>query len=135
MAGLSDAERDRVVTTDLDYMTLYSGGEKFLVAHSTNYSRRGGQVPVDYAAKEECHVIAGNGHLYGHQITPSGKWHGWDLGTLAGTTSMGYAMRGLTRFPKSQQSFVTVRNGAVKVYGAGKPTTDWEAELGFKTEV
>jgi hypothetical protein len=26
------------------------------------------------------------------------------------------------------QSFVTVRNGAVKVYGSGKPLTDWEAE-------
>lgn len=130
MAGLTDAQRDRIVTTDLDYMTLFSGDEEFLVAHSTNYSRRGGQVPVDYASKYEKHVIAGNGHLYGHQISPSGKWHGWDLGTLADPNTMGYAMRGLTKYPRMLQSFVTVRNGVVKTYGAGKPTTDWEAELG-----
>lgn len=134
MAGLSDADRDRVVTTDLDYMTLFSGGEEFRLAHSTNYSRRGGQVPVDYATKEECHVIAGNGHIFGHQISPSGKWHGWDLGTMANPKYMGYAMRGLTKYPKMTQSFVTVKNGTVKVYGSGKPTTDWEVELGFSSD-
>lgn len=129
MAGLSDAERDRIVTTDLDYITLYSGNQEFLVAHSTNYSVRGGQVPVDYAEKYQTHVIAGNGHIFGHQVTKSGKFHGWDLGTLGNINGFGYAMRGLTKYPKMQQSFVTVRNGTVKVYGAGKPTTDWEAEL------
>jgi len=135
MAGLSDAERDRVVTTDLDYMTLYSGDEKFLVAHSTNYSVRGGQVPVDYAEKEQAHVIAGNGHITGMQHTRSGKYWGYEIGTLADPETMGYAMRALTKFPKMQQSFVTVRNGAVAMYGAGKPITDWERELGSNYEL
>lgn len=135
MAGLTDAERDRVITTDLDYMTLYSGDEKFLVAHATNYSVRGGQVPVDYAEKEQAHVIAGNGHITGMQHTKSGQYWGYEIGTLADPTTMGYAQRALTKFPKMQQSFVTVRNGAVRFYGKDKPTTDWEAELGNKYEL
>lgn len=129
MAGLSDAERDRIVTTNLDYMTLLSGGQKFITAHSTNYSIRGGQVPVDYADKYEANVIAGNGHITGIQHTKSGRFWGFELGTMANPNKMAYAQRALTKFPKMQQSFVTVIDGAVKLYGSGKPLTDWEAEL------
>lgn len=129
MTGLSDSEKDRITTTNIDYMSLRSGDEKFLVAHATNYSVRGGQVPVDYAEKYQAHVIAGNGHITGLQHTKSGKYWGIEIGTMADPETMAYAQRGLTKFPKMQQSFATVINGAVKIYGKDKPVTDWLAEL------
>lgn len=130
MAGLSDAERARIVTTELDYIDHRSGGERFLIAHSSNYSKIDGRVPVWYAEKEECHVIAGNGHRTGHQVSRSGRWHGWDIGTMANPAFMGYANAALTTFPKMLQSFAVVRSGAVRIYGSDKPLTDWQAELG-----
>ena len=130
MAGLSDNERSRIQTTDLDYLELGSGDQEFLIAHSTNYSKQGGRVPTLYAEKEMRHVIAGNGHIVGLQSTMSGKYFGFEIGTIANPAFLGYANRALTNFPKMNQSFCTVRNGAVKLYGADKPLTDWEAEIG-----
>ena len=129
MARIPDALRERITTTDLDYLDYSSGPERFYVAHSANYSRDGGKVPVKYAEKYQRHVIAGNGHQIGWQVTPSGEYHGIDLGTMADPKYMGYAQRTLTLFPKMLQSFVTVRDGAVRMYGKGTPLTDWSAEV------
>ena len=134
MAGLKDAERDRIVTTNLDYLSLDSGDQSFLVGHATNYSSRGGNIAVDYSEKYMTNTIVGNGHLSGMGITKSGAYAGYEIGTMASPSAMGYAMRGLTKFPKMQQSFVTVINGTVKMYGSCKPMTDWEAELSKNTE-
>jgi len=131
MAGLLDAERERVFTTDLDFVTLQSGDEKFLVGHASNYSRIDGRVSLNYAEKEEAHVITGNGHRFGQQVSKSGRWFAWDIGTMADPRFMGYAQRALTSFPKMLQSFVAVRDGVVAVYGAGPPITDWSRELGY----
>lgn len=128
MCELGDAAK-RVRTTDLDYVRLHSGGETFLVAHSASYSRIDGRVPVSYASKYECHVIAGNGHRTGHQVSASGRWHGWDLGTLADPDYMHYAHETLSLYPRMLKSFATVRSGAVRIYGEGLPLTDWQAEL------
>lgn len=129
MAALPDALREKIKTTDLDYLDYTSGTEQFYVAHSANYSRQGGRVPTSYAEKYERHVIAGNGHQHGWQISASGRYHGIDLGTMADPSFMGYAQRTLTQFPRMVQSFATVRNGAVKVYGKAQPLTDWSVEL------
>ncbi len=129
MSGLGDSDRSRIQTTDLDYVELGSGDQEFLVAHSTNYSKVGGRVPTWYAEKEQKNVIAGNGHILGLQATMSGKHFGFEIGTLANPNHFGYAMRGLTTFPKMSQSFCSVRNGVVKFYAAEKPITDWETEL------
>lgn len=133
MAGLTEADRARIFTTDIDFLRLTSGEETFLVGHATNYSNIDGRVSMFYAEKEECHVITGNGHRFGQQATKSGRWFSWDIGTLADPRYMGYAQRALTKFPKMLQSFCTVRNGAVKMYAAGPPITDWVAELGTAT--
>lgn len=122
-------ERSRVLTTDLDYVRLLSNDQEFLVAHSSEYSRIDGRVPLKYAEKYETHVIAGNGHRTGHQVSASGRYHAWDIGTLADPRYMGYVHRTLTAFPTMLQSFATVRKGAVRIYGAGLPLTNWEAEL------
>lgn len=132
MCGLSDNERSRIQTTDLDYIELGSGTEEFLVAHATNYSKIGGRVPTWYAEKEQKHVIVGNGHTVGMQVTASGKHYGFEIGTAANPNHFGYAMRALTNFPKMNQSFCTVIDGAVKMYGANKPMTNWEQELKAK---
>ena len=129
MARLPDALRERIVTTDMDYLDYTSGGELFYVAHSANYSRQGGRVPVQYAEKYQRHVVAGNGHQIGWQVSASGAYHGIDLGTMADPRYMGYANRTLTTFPVMLQSFVTVINGAVRIYGKGLPVTDWSNEL------
>ena len=129
MARLPDVLLEKIHTSDLDYLDYESGSEKFYVAHSASYSRIGGRVPVQYAEKYQRHVIAGNGHQLGWQVSPSGEYHGIDIGTMADPRFMGYAQSTLTTFPKMVQSFVTVRNGAVRVYGKGFPVTDWKAEL------
>lgn len=129
MTGLSDELRERIKTTDLDYVRLRSGDETFLVAHSSNYSKVDGSVPVKYATTHETHVIAGNGHRTGMQVSPSGRWYGWDIGTLAEPGYMSYANAALTLYPRMLKSFATVRNGAVQLYGEGLPLTDWEVEL------
>ncbi len=128
-AGLSDAENERVATTDIDYVDLRSGGERFLVGHASNYSRIDGRVPWDYATTMESHVIVGNGHRMGYQTSKSGRWHAWEIGTLADPRYMGYVQRQLTGFPRMMQGFATVRGGAVRLYGAGLPLTDWGAEV------
>lgn len=130
MAGLSDPERARIFTTDIDFLALYSGDQRFLIGHASNYSRIDGRVALQYAEKEESHVISGNGHRGGYQISRSGRWHAWELGTMANPAYMGYANRSLTSFPKMLQNFITVRGGAVRIYGSGLPATDWVAELG-----
>jgi hypothetical protein len=130
MAGLTEGDRARIFTTDIDFLELTSGSERFLIGHATNYSNVDGRVSMLYAEKEECHVITGNGHRFGQQASKSGRWFSWDIGTMADPRYMGYANRALTKFPKMTQSFLTVRNGAVKMYAAGLPVTDWESELG-----
>lgn len=133
MAGLLDAERERIFTTDLDYLTLISGEERFLVGHAGNYSRIDGRVALQYAEKMESHTITGNGHRSGYQVSRSARWHAWEIGMLADDRYMAYVQRGLTTFPRMMRSFATVRNGAVRLYGDGLPTTDWLAELGYGT--
>jgi len=130
MAGLADEEWRRIVTTDLDFIKLTSGDQTFLIGHATNYSTIDGRVAAWYAEKEETHVIVGHGHRTGHQVARSGKWHGWEVGTLADPRYMAYVQKALNKFPKMLQTFLTVRNGAVREYGAGLPMTDWGAELG-----
>lgn len=129
MAGLSDAERERVDTTDIDYVELTSGGERFLVGHASNYSRIDAKVPAEYATIMESHVIVGNGHRMGFQMSKSGRWHGYEIGTLANPFFMGYAQDRLTNYNRMVQGFCTVRGGAVRLYGRDRPLTDWTAEL------
>ena len=131
MCGLPEGDRARVFTTNIDFLELRSGSERFLVGHASNYSNIDGRVSMFYAEKEECHVITGNGHRFGQQATKSGRWFAWDIGTMADPRYMGYAQRQLTRFPKMTQSFLTVRSGAVRMYAAGLPVTDWVRELGY----
>ncbi len=130
MAGLADADRARIATTEQDFLDLRSGGERFLVGHASNYRQRGGQIAREYAEKYESHVIVGNGHITGHQISRSGRWHGYELPTLLDPRVVRYAHESLTLFPQWQQGFATVRDGVVRLYGSGKPMTDWAAEMG-----
>lgn len=128
-AGLSEQESNRVFTTDVDYLSLKSGSEQFLIAHASNYSKIGGRVPTWYAEKYGCHVVTGNGHQLGWQVSTSGKYHGIDIGTMANPSFMGYTMQSLTTYPYMMQTFLTIRSGAVRIYGSGLPVTDWKAEL------
>ncbi len=127
MVGLPGELRERINTTELDYLTLSSGGEEFLVTHFADY-RKGndGEVARLYAAKYRKHIIGANGHRTGwKQTTDVDALYGFEIGTIADPERMGYANETLTAYPRMTMSFASVIDGVVTLYGEGKPLTDW----------
>lgn len=93
------------------WFTLESGGERFMVAHPKNASTSQTMVPAKLAAKYQCHVIAGHGHLWGQGRDVSGRYWAIDAGICADPARLEYYQMEPTTRPAMQQGAVIVRGG------------------------
>lgn len=108
--------------SNYDWMTA---GDNWLVGHPSNFSGRGGQVPVDIALIRRTNVIGAHNHRYGIQATACGEFVGIDPGCMTDGSLHWYKERRLNKFNEWVTGFVVVENGFARTFPG--PFTDWNA--------
>lgn len=115
---------DRAKFSNFSYCYMTSGGVKYLVVHTRNYSRIQLNVARLLSEKNQCHVIS----FHEHHLSM-----GWDHsanhllvngGALVDVSKVAYMSLDMTTMPISKSGFVMVRNGVPTLFGA-PPMTDW----------
>lgn len=127
-AALSGRHVEDCILHISNYDWATAGGD-WLMGHPSNFSGRGGQVPVDIALIRQTNVIGAHNHRYGIQASACGKFVGIDPGCLTSGSLHWYKERRLNKFNEWVTGFVVVENGFPRTFPG--PWTDWRA-LGVK---
>jgi len=108
----------RVFISNLKWSESRDG--KWLICHPDNYSKKGGNVPVEISEIYMKNVIGGHGHHLGMQRTKNGLFWGIDGGGMFNEDSMLYKIANITTHPKFNNGFVLLNErGEARLYGDG----------------
>lgn len=108
--------------SNYDWMTA---GNSWLMGHPSNFSGRGGQVPVDIALMKQRNTIGAHNHRFGVQATSCGGFVGIDPGCMTRGALHWYKDRRLNKYSEWVTGFVVVEDGFFNVFPG--PFTNWQS--------
>ena len=125
-------KRDNITISWYRYCYLTSSGNRFLVVHPVNYSKRPLVVPSDLSVLEEprCGVISAHTHHLACGWEPTGRYQIAETGCCRSLSRTRYKREKKTKYPEWINGFVMVRAG--RVYALATRGTDWDFWLGEK---
>lgn len=106
-----DVGVESVKKSDYCWMQLTSAGEQYRIVHPRNSSVNATYVPRVLAAKYQCHIIAGHGHLAGIARDISGKYWAVDTGICAHPAKLAYNEKEMNTRPAMLRGAVMVLDG------------------------
>jgi hypothetical protein len=110
---------EKVRVSDYHWFRVVSGGETFYCEHPKNASINATIVPKQLAAKLQCHVVAGHGHLFGMARDVSGRYWAIDSGICADPLRLDYTTKIHNTRPTMQQGAVIIRQGVPVLLSPG----------------
>lgn len=120
-------DNPKLITTQLTYMQLHSGGENWRLIHPKNYSIIPCRVSGEVAELQQTNVMGGHVHLFGMKTTKSGLYTAIDLGGMFDPHKITYVnAAGDATNPIMAQGFWILEDGVPTGY---TPKSNWNSIL------
>lgn len=121
---------EKITSSNFGYCNIVSGGEKYLVTHSTEYSVNQLTVADQLAQKNQCHVISHHEHHVAKGFDRFGRYVVINNGGLFDESKMAYAKLDTNKKPSMVNGFTSLVDGVATLWTPYKAYTDWKPILG-----